>query len=75
MLSEINHGHRRKKDNLTYPLRELTRGQKISYQDLIEIKTLLETSTLPMTQIAKQYNVTVNTIRSINQGKRHYQSE
>ena len=69
MLSEINHGRRRHIDNENYPLRELTAGKKISNEDLINIKELLEFSTLPMTEIAKQYNVTTGTIRNINRGR------
>ena len=69
MLSEINHGKRRHIDNENYPLRELTKGKKISNQDLIVIKELLESSTLPMAEIARQYNVTSETIRGINKGK------
>lgn len=75
MLSEINHGHRRKKDQETYPLRELTKGKKLTEKNLIEIKTLLETSDLPMTQIASQYGVCVGTIRAINKGKRQFHDE
>lgn len=75
MLSEINHGHRRKKDKETYPLRELTKGKKLTQKALSEIKTLLETSDLPMTQIAAQYGVCVATIRAINQGKRQFHEE
>lgn len=73
MLSEINHGKRRKRSDETYPLRELTRGKKITNTQLIEIKNLLENSNLPMTQIAKQYGVVVETIRSINKGTRNQQ--
>lgn len=70
MLSEINHGTRRKRDNETYPLRELTRGQKINSKQLLEIKNLLESTTIPMTEIARQYNVSSATIRAINKGTR-----
>lgn len=72
MLSEINHGKRRKKDFEQYPLRELTKGRKITSLQLEEIKDLLENSKLPMTEIAVQYGVSVETIRSINKGKRQY---
>lgn len=72
MLSEINHGKRRKKDSEQYPLRELTKGKKITSLQLQEIKDLLENSTLPMTQIAVQYGVTADTIRHINRGKLRY---
>lgn len=72
MLSEINHGKRRKKDFEQYPLRELTKGRKITSSQLEEIKDLLENSKLPMTEIAVQYGVSVETIRSINKGKRQY---
>ena len=72
MLSEINHGKRRRKDFEQYPLRELTKGRKITSSQLEEIKDLLENSKLPMTEIAVQYGVSVETIRSINKGKRQY---
>lgn len=75
MLSEINHGRRRKKDTETYPLRELTRGQKIGYQQLLEIKNLLINTSIPMTKIATMYNVRVETIREINKGKARHQEE
>lgn len=74
MLSEINHGRRRHRDGITYPLRELTKGKKITENNLLEIKKLLESSNLPMTEIAEQYHVRVETIRNINKGKqRHHQ--
>ena len=72
MLSEINHGKRRKRDFEQYPLRELTKGKKITSSQLQEIKDLLENSTLPMTEIAIQYGVSAETIRSINKGKRQH---
>lgn len=73
MLSEINHGKRRHIDGVHYPLRELTKGKKLTENNLLEIKELLEHSNLPMTQIAQQYNVVVGTIRKINKGKnRHH---
>ena len=75
MLSEINHGTRRKKDSETYPLRELTRGQKINSQQLLEIKNILENSLIPMTQIAEQYGVSSATIRKINKGERQYHDD
>ena len=68
MLSEINHRKRRHVDNENYPLGELTKGKKISNQDLIITKELLESSTLSMAEIARQYNVTSATIRGINKG-------
>lgn len=75
MLSEINHGKRRHIDNVKYPLRELTKGKKLTENNLLEIKELLEHSDLPMTQIAQQYNVVVETIRKINKGKRRYHND
>lgn len=75
MLSEINHGKRRHIDNVKYPLRELTKGRKLTENNLLEIKELLEHSDLPMTQIAQQYNVVVETIRKINKGKNHYHND
>ena len=75
MLSEINHGKRRHIDNVKYPLRELTKGRKLTENNLLEIKELLEHSDLPMTQIAQQYNVVVETIRKINKGKRRYHND
>ena len=72
MLSEINHGKRRKRDFEQYPLRELTKGKKITSSQLQEIKDLLENSTLPMTEIAIQYRVSAETIRNINKGKRQH---
>lgn len=75
MLSEINHGKRRHIDNVKYPLREFTQGKKLTENNLLEIKELLEHSDLPMTQIAQQYNVVVETIRKINKGKRRYHND
>lgn len=72
MLSEINHGKRRHIDGVNYPLRELTKGKKITENNLLEIKELLEHSNLPMTQIAQQYHVTVAAIRAINKGKSRF---
>lgn len=75
MLSEINHGKRRHVDGINYPLRELTKGKKLTENNLLEIKELLEHSDLPMTEIAKQYNINVSTIRKINKGKHRYHND
>lgn len=70
MLSEINTGKRRKRDNEIYPLRELTQGRILTHQQVLEIVDLLKNDFISNTEIAKRYNVSAATIQAINNGKR-----
>lgn len=70
MLSEINTGKRRKRDNEVYPLRELTQGRILTQQQVLEIVDLLKNDFISNTEIAKRYNVSAATIQAINNGKR-----
>ena len=66
MLSEINTGKRRKRDNEVYPLRELTQGRILTQQQVLEIVDLLKNDFISNTEIAKRYNVSAATIQAIN---------
>ena len=72
MLSEINHGRRRKQDNEKYPLRELTRGKKLTSAQINEIISILKYDFIPNSEIAKKFNVSPAVIQLINNGRRNY---
>lgn len=72
MLSEINHGTRRKQDNETYPLRELTRNKKLTQAQINEVINLLKYDFRSNTLIAKQFNVSPSIIQYINNGVKNY---
>ena len=72
MLSEINHGTRRKQDNRNYPLRELTRGKQLTQVQINEIINILKYDFISNKDIAKQFNVSPTLIQYINNGTRNY---
>lgn len=72
MLSEINHGRRRKQDNEKYPLRELTQGRKLTSVQVDEIINILKYDFIPIGEIAKKFNVSRAVIQYINNGHRNY---
>lgn len=72
MLSEINTGKRRKRDNESYPLRELTRGKQLTQNQINEIINLLKYDFISSVDIAEKYNVQPTLIQYINNGARNY---
>lgn len=72
MLSEINHGKRRKQDNETYPLRELTQGKQLTATQINEIINILKYDFISNKDIAKKFNVSPTLIQFINNGSRNY---
>lgn len=72
-LSGINTGTKHHKDNESYPLNKMTRGRKLTDDDITSIIDLLLNSNLEQYEIAKQFNVAQTTISKINLGKTHVQ--
>ncbi len=72
----INLGIRRFRKDETYPIRDesfLTRGQKLTKQDVEEIRDILKNTTIPISEIKKMYNC--STISLINSGVEHCSDE
>ena len=72
-IYNINTGNRRKRDNISYPIRPSnakgTKGLKFSSEENQQIHNLLLNSPKEMKQIAKQFNCEVATISRINKGE------
>lgn len=69
-LYNLNHGLRRRKDGIFYPLRDenyLTRGQKLTLTEVEQIKDILKNTRIPISKIAEMYNCT--SIAGINVGR------
>lgn len=69
-LYNLNIGLRRRDDNLKYPLRNeeyLTKGQKLTENEVKEIKELLKESKMPIKEIEQIYNC--KSISGINAGR------
>lgn len=69
-LYNLNHGLRRRRENLTYPLRNenyLTRGQKLTLEETKQIKDILKNTRIPMREIEEIYNCT--SVAGINMGR------
>lgn len=73
-LSLINQGKIYARDWLEYPIRKGKNTSEIADFEQ-EIKTLLQTTTIPQKDIAKQFNVSVNAISLINLGKSYRQND
>lgn len=69
IVSDINHGYSHKKQNLNYPLRHKRGSQKITEEQMLEIKELLRNTTLSYQEIANKYGVTKTNIYQINAGR------
>lgn len=69
----INTGHRRKRDELKYPIRENnikgTQGLKFSQKECKMIHEEILKNEKPFNEIAKQFRCDSSTIRNINNGK------
>ena len=72
-IYNINTGKRRKRDNITYPIRpnniKGTKGLKFSSEENKEIHDLLLYSPKEIKQIAELFNCEATTISRINKGK------
>ena len=69
IIADINHGYSHKQDNETYPIRIRHGSQKLTIEQVNEIKVLLETTLISYSELANKYNVSKPTIASINKGQ------
>ena len=75
IIADINHGYSHRLNNISYPIREKRGRQKLTKEQVSEIKILLKTTSLSYTQIAKQFGVTKSNIYHINTGRTFKSSE
>lgn len=72
-IYNINTGARRRRDDLTYPIRKSntkgTKGLKLSPEENLEIHSLLKNTSLSYEEIGQKYGVKRDTIGDINAGK------
>ena len=69
IIADINHGYTHKQINETYPIRIKHGSQKLTIEQVNEIKHLLETTLVSYKELADQYNVSKAAIYSINKGQ------
>lgn len=69
IIADINHGYSHKQDDETYPIRIRHGSQKLTIEQVNEIKFLLETTLISYSELANKYNVSKPTIASINKGQ------
>lgn len=70
-LSQINTGKRHYDEKEKYPLSNMTRGRKISEEEVNLIISLLKEQKLTIQEISNITNISENIITSINIGKSH----
>lgn len=68
IIADINHGYSHKQLNEIYPLRIRHGRQKLTLEQVNEIKKLLETTSISYQKLADTYNVSKGTIANINKG-------
>lgn len=72
-IYNINAGHRRRRDDLEYPIRQSnvkgTRGLKLSPEECQEVHYLLKETRLAYEELAEKYGCTKDTIGRINKGE------
>lgn len=69
IIADINHGYSHKQINETYPIRIKRGSQRLTIEQVNEIKHLLETTLMSYQELANKYNVSKANIASINQGR------
>ena len=69
IIADINHGYSHKLNDISYPIREKRGRQKLTKEQVNEIKILLKTTSLSYAQIAKQFGVTKSNVSHINTGR------
>lgn len=69
VVADINHGYTHKIESESYPLRIKRGKQKLTIQEVEEIKNLLLNSNQSYSIIAKQYGVSKGAIYHINTGR------
>lgn len=75
IIADINHGYTHKQENESYPIRKRRGSQKLTEQQVNEIKYALETSLTSYKELGEKYGVAKQTIGSINQGKTFYEPD
>lgn len=68
IIADINHGYTHKQINETYPIRIKRGSQKLTIEQVNEIKHLLETTLTSYQELANIYKVSKGTIANINKG-------
>ena len=68
IIADINHGYSHKQKNEQYPIRIKKGLQKLTLEQVDEIKKILETSMISYQELANKYNVSKSTIANINKG-------
>lgn len=68
IIADINHGYSHYQNNETYPIRIKRGKQKLTLDQVLEIKELLANSKKSYQEIADIYNVSKGTIYHINKG-------
>ena len=69
IIADINHGYSHKQENENYPIRIKRGSQKLTQEQVREIKKYLETSLISHKELADKYGVSKGTIYHINTGR------
>ncbi len=69
IVADINHGYTHKQVGESYPIRIRRGSQKLSLDEVQEIKHILATSLTSYQELANKYDVSKSSIYSINKGE------
>ena len=69
VVADINHGYSHRQENIHYPIREKRGKQKLTKEQVQEIKSLLQFSNLSYSEIGSKFGVTKSNIYHINTGR------
>ena len=69
IIADINHGYTHKQENENYPIRVKRGSQKLTQEQVREIKKYLETTLISYKELANKYGVSKGTIYHINTGR------
>lgn len=69
IVADINHGYTHKQENIQYPIRIKKGRQRLTEQQMLEIKDLLRNTNFSYQKIADMFNVTRSNIAQINYGR------
>ena len=72
MVRDINRGKSLSTDDFPIPIREIKAAKRLNDMQIKEIKILLLSAEYKLSQIAKKYECSINTISRINSGKEHF---
>lgn len=68
IIADINHGYTHKQENENYPIRVKRGSQKLTIEQVSEIKEILSTTLMSYQEIGNLYGVSKSSIYSINKG-------